>query len=124
MHIPKQFIKKFEARAKKMLLVGYQGDSANYRLYDPVTKRVSISRDVTFHEQLNKTVLPTSDSVQHEVKFKKIENEDAQQDVEKDEEDETFQSAEEESKKSSQRKVRNQPYRSTYCEIVQLLSDL
>lgn len=39
-----------------MLLVGYKGDSACYRLYDPATKRVSEARDVTFNEKQSLSV--------------------------------------------------------------------
>lgn len=53
-HIDKQFRKKFVAKAIKMVLVGYQSDSPNYRLYDPRTKRVSMSRDVIFNERSRK----------------------------------------------------------------------
>lgn len=51
MHIDKQFRRKFDPKAVKMILVGYQGDSTNYRLYNPRTKKVSVSRDVTFNEK-------------------------------------------------------------------------
>lgn len=47
-HIPKPFLKKFDVRSKKTILVGYQADSSNYRLYDLVTRTVSVSRDVIF----------------------------------------------------------------------------
>lgn len=57
-NIPKQLTTKFDARAKRMLLVGYDGDSSNYRLYDPVSKKVTVSRDVVFNEQVNKVSLP------------------------------------------------------------------
>lgn len=33
-----------------MLLVGYQAESSNYRLYDPITERVLISRNVVFNK--------------------------------------------------------------------------
>lgn len=33
-----------------MILVGYQDESANYRLYSHETKKVIVSRDVIFHE--------------------------------------------------------------------------
>lgn len=49
-HTPKQLVKKLDARSRKMILVGYQGDSDNYRLYDIERKTVSVSRDVVFHE--------------------------------------------------------------------------
>lgn len=51
-HVPKQLRTKLEAKAKKKIFVGYQGDSKNYRLYDPITKRISVSRDVIFNEKL------------------------------------------------------------------------
>ncbi|KMQ88959.1 putative retrotransposon, partial [Lasius niger] len=51
-HVLNQLTKKLDARAKKMILVGYQGESANYRLYSHETKNVSISRDVVFQEQV------------------------------------------------------------------------
>lgn len=40
MHVPKQFCKKLDAKAKKVILVGYQGESSNYRLFNPDTMRV------------------------------------------------------------------------------------
>lgn len=49
-HIPKQFTKKMDARAKVKIFVGYQDESSNYRVYDPDTKKVNVSRNVTFHE--------------------------------------------------------------------------
>lgn len=50
-HIDKQFRKKFDSKAVKMVLVGYQGDSTNYRLYNPRTKKVLVSRNVIFNER-------------------------------------------------------------------------
>lgn len=50
MHIPKQFTKKFDARSKKVMFVGYQLNSCNYRLYDSSSKRIVVSRNVTFNE--------------------------------------------------------------------------
>jgi hypothetical protein len=35
-----------------LIFVGYQADSRNYRLYDPDSRRVSVSRDVLFHEEM------------------------------------------------------------------------
>lgn len=52
-HVPKQFRKKLDDKCEKMILVGYQGESANYRLYDPKKKQVSISKDVIFNEEVN-----------------------------------------------------------------------
>jgi len=50
MYIDKQFRKKFDPKAKKMILVGYQAESTNYRLYDPISKKIVVSRNVVIHE--------------------------------------------------------------------------
>lgn len=61
-HVPKQLRDKLDAKAKKMLLVGYKGDSAGYRLYDSETKRVSEVRDVIFNEKKICSTAPIPDS--------------------------------------------------------------
>lgn len=48
---PKFTEKKLDPKAKKLILVEYEKNSANYRLYDPITKKISISRDVIFNEE-------------------------------------------------------------------------
>ena len=53
-HVPKQFTRKFDARSKPNIFVGYDGDSSNYRVYDPETKKVGVSRDVIFNEKTEK----------------------------------------------------------------------
>lgn len=50
-YVLKEKTTKFDARAKKLVLVGYDSESSNYRLYDPVTKCVSVSRHVVFNER-------------------------------------------------------------------------
>ncbi|KMQ86283.1 retrovirus-related pol polyprotein from transposon tnt 1-94 [Lasius niger] len=50
LHVPKIFRKKLDRKAKKYILVGYQNDSANYRLFDSKTKEIKVGRDVTFYE--------------------------------------------------------------------------
>lgn len=50
-HVPKMFTKKFDLRAKRTILVGYESDSENYRVYNMDTKRVSVARNVTFNER-------------------------------------------------------------------------
>ncbi|KMQ85202.1 copia protein [Lasius niger] len=50
-HVPKQLRGKLDSKAKKMMLVGYKGNSGIYRLYDPGTKRVIEVRDVIFNEK-------------------------------------------------------------------------
>lgn len=59
MHVPKQFTQKFDARAKKLIFVGYKENSANYRLYDLETRKVSEARDVTFNEKIGRVTAST-----------------------------------------------------------------
>jgi transposase InsO family protein len=42
--------KKLDDRSKRMVFVGYEPGSKAYRVYDPVTRRVHISRDIIFDE--------------------------------------------------------------------------
>lgn len=50
-HVPKLKTTKLDPRAKKLILIGYDSESSNYRLYDPDTKSVSVSRHVVFNKQ-------------------------------------------------------------------------
>ena len=50
-HIPKEFRKKLDKNAKKVIHVGYQTDSCNYRLYDLTTRKIQVSMNVTFNEK-------------------------------------------------------------------------
>ena len=50
MHIPKQFRRKLDAKSKRVLFVGYEGDSEIYRIYDSVSRTVKVLRDVYFNE--------------------------------------------------------------------------
>ena len=48
--LPKQFIKKLDAVSEKVIFVGYEGDSPNYRLYSPSKRTISVAKHVTFDE--------------------------------------------------------------------------
>lgn len=50
-HTPKMKRKKLDAKSRKMFFVGYQKESTNYRLYDPDTGQIVISREVVFNEK-------------------------------------------------------------------------
>jgi len=50
--------KKLDPKSKKMILVGYDGNSTNYRLYDPDTKKITISRNVIFNEEKLGSISP------------------------------------------------------------------
>jgi transposase InsO family protein len=49
-HIPKQLRTKMAAKATRCILVGYNGDM-NYRLYDPVGRKIIWSHDVQFQKE-------------------------------------------------------------------------
>lgn len=62
-YVPKLKTTKFEARAKKLILVGYDSESTNYRLYNPENKTVSVCRHVSFNEKSSGpgSAVPTSE---------------------------------------------------------------
>jgi hypothetical protein len=47
----KPHLKKLDDRGRKMIFVGYERGTKAYRAYDPITRRVTISRDVIFDEE-------------------------------------------------------------------------
>lgn len=49
-HVPKEKRKKWDKKAVRHLLLGYPDSTKGYRLYNPVTKKVVIARDVTIME--------------------------------------------------------------------------
>jgi hypothetical protein len=50
MKITTPALKKLADRSRRTIFVGYEAGSKAYRLYDPVTQRVHISRDMIFDE--------------------------------------------------------------------------
>lgn len=49
-HIPKHKRKKLGSKSTECIMVGYSEQSKAYRLYNPTTKKVFVSRDVVFIE--------------------------------------------------------------------------
>lgn len=49
-NIPKEKRNKLDPKSKKMIFVGYEGDSTNYRLWDPANKKIHVSCNVDFNE--------------------------------------------------------------------------
>ena len=45
-------LKKLSDRSKKMVFFGYEEGTKGYRVYDPVEKKLHVSRDVIFEEEL------------------------------------------------------------------------
>ncbi|CAB0037468.1 unnamed protein product [Trichogramma brassicae] len=50
--VPDALRKKWDPKARKLLLVGYENESANYRLFDSDTGTISVSRNVSFNENM------------------------------------------------------------------------
>jgi hypothetical protein len=44
-------LKKLEDRGRKMIFVGYESGSKEYRVYNTITKHVHVTRDVVFNKQ-------------------------------------------------------------------------
>ena len=49
-HVPDASRTKWDAKSQKCIFLGYSEESKGYRLYNPTTKKVIISRDVVFEE--------------------------------------------------------------------------
>lgn len=49
-HIPDQLRRKLDEKAESMIFVGYSLKSKAYRLYDPVSRKIVVRRDVVFDE--------------------------------------------------------------------------
>ncbi|GAU29090.1 hypothetical protein TSUD_58560 [Trifolium subterraneum] len=49
-HIPDNHRKKLDSKSTKCILLGLSEESKGYKLYDPVSQRVRVSRDVIFDE--------------------------------------------------------------------------
>ncbi|KMQ88774.1 hypothetical protein RF55_11682 [Lasius niger] len=52
MHILKEQRNKLAAKSKKLMLVGYDKNSTNYRLYDVEIKKIKVSHNVSFNEDV------------------------------------------------------------------------
>ncbi|GKD22590.1 retrovirus-related pol polyprotein from transposon TNT 1-94, partial [Tanacetum coccineum] len=50
-HVPSQRRSKIDDRSKKHVFVGYDKQSKDYKLYNPVTRKVVVSRDMEFKEE-------------------------------------------------------------------------
>ena len=50
-HVPKELRRKLDDRSQKCIFVGYSEESKAYRVYNPITKKYVINRDVVFKEE-------------------------------------------------------------------------
>ena len=49
-HVPKETRSKLDDKSEKCIFVGYDEQSKAYRLFNPITRKVIVSRDVVFKE--------------------------------------------------------------------------
>lgn len=75
--VPDQRRKKLDPKSKKLILVGYEGNSCNYRLFDAETRKITVSRNVIFNEdeevKFNEKIMPIS--------LEEVFNEDIEEDL-------------------------------------------
>ncbi|KAK2985746.1 hypothetical protein RJ640_005446 [Escallonia rubra] len=50
-HVPDQQRKKLDDKSEKFIFISYSQKSKGYKLYNPVDKKMKVSRDVTFDEK-------------------------------------------------------------------------
>lgn len=62
-YIPRDERSKFAPKAIKCILVGYCETQRGFRLWDPVNRRVRISRDVKFYEVIPTVITPSPASI-------------------------------------------------------------
>lgn len=51
-HVPNEKRLKLDARSQKCVLLGYSEESKGYKMVEPMTNKIIISRDVVFEEAL------------------------------------------------------------------------
>ena len=51
LNMPKEKRRKLDPKSKKLIFVGYEGESRNYRLWDKETRKIYVSSDVDFNER-------------------------------------------------------------------------
>ena len=61
MHVPKEKLRKLDAKAGKCILVGYSDEQKGYKCYNPRTKQACVSCDVVFEESASWYLPPTLD---------------------------------------------------------------
>lgn len=53
-HVPKQKRQKLDYKSQKLIFVGFDDNTKGYRCIDKATRKMTITRDVIFHEAVNK----------------------------------------------------------------------
>lgn len=60
--IPKEKRTKFDEKSRKMIMVGYDGESQNYRLWDKESRKIYVSSDVVFNEKEDENIIPNDET--------------------------------------------------------------
>lgn len=74
-HVPDELRRKLDNKGEKCIFIGYSEESKSYKLYNPTTKKVIISRDIQFVEDeawdgsIKKTVNISTSIPQEENEF-------------------------------------------------------
>jgi hypothetical protein len=64
-HVPKDERGKLDSKSKQCIFVGYGEEARGYRLYDPIKKRICLSRDVLFNENASGTDIELGEKRRH-----------------------------------------------------------
>eukprot|EP00249_Psilotum_nudum_P025147 c29390_g1_i1 orf=407-4477(+) len=67
MHVPDERRTKLDSKSVKMIFVGYSTNTKGYRLMDPTTHKISVSRDVVFEELAGTPLLVDDSHDDHEI---------------------------------------------------------
>ena len=70
-HVPKEKRRKLDKKSSKMIFVGYDEHRKGYRCIDQKTLKLTISRDVIFHEKCAEAPVRVIVDIDTEVKVKK-----------------------------------------------------
>lgn len=75
MSVPAQLRRKWDPKSQKLMFVGYEGQSENYRLWDKCGRKIHISRNVNFNERISEEDTPNSTVVAIPLTFGNYEDE-------------------------------------------------
>ena len=59
-HVPDEKRRKLDTKSEKLVFIGYDKNSTNYRLFNPITRRVTVSRNVVFNEKNQSVMKPNT----------------------------------------------------------------
>lgn len=69
LNIPKEKRRKFQAKSTRLIFVGYEGESTNYRLWDKKSNKIFVSSDVDFIESIIHDARKEVEIYRHEIDF-------------------------------------------------------